>query len=208
MSIYNSIRSTNIPSKSGSNISKKRLDPNPIAHPFQNKVKHCKTTFSQAYISGSIPCRIQSLAKKIYLQWDESAQSGFSGELLVISADGLTETLHPYVVMAPMIFEEMLIRLDGCIELLEPYMEQTIIHLRAALINKDTSKVGLHALRLLLTHSKELCKKFIKRLIPALAQVYRTKVISNEVIEVLHYYESICGTDFRKFIKLKIPTYV
>ena len=85
-------------------LSSQRLNPNKSANPFETNVRACKSIFSQSYVTGSIPCRLQSSASRYSLQWDPAAVNGFSPDLLVVCAAGLVEDQHPYSLMAPMMF--------------------------------------------------------------------------------------------------------
>lgn len=188
-------------------ISAQRLNPHKCASPFTTNVKTCKTLFSQSYVSGSIPCRLQSSALKQYLQWDTSAVTGFSPDLLIVCADGLSETEHPYAVMAPMMFRELVLRAEGCLEMFEPVMEPVVTNIRKALLSDATVGVALDALLVLLEHTGGLLLPQLAKLLPAMTKAFRSKAHHEECLAVLSRMEKSCGPEALKIIKAKIPTY-
>ena len=188
-------------------ISIQKLNPHKCADPFQSNVKKCKTSFSQSYISGAIPCRLQSTASRYFLQWDEQAASGFSPDLLVVCADGLTEADHPYVVMAPMMFMELCLRSEGCVEMFSPVIERVATSIRAALMCQHSFDAGLGALSTLLTHSGNAVMAYLPKLVPCLARPFADRKKKDSTAAVLGLIETQCGPEATKIIKAKIPTY-
>lgn len=188
-------------------LSTQRLNPARAANPFETNVRMCKTLFSQSYVAGSIPCRLQSTASKHYLQWDAPASTGFSPDLLVVCADGLTEEQHPYCMMAPMMFSELVIRSEGCAELFGPIAEQLVNHLRKAMLQDSSFQRGLAALHLLLEHTRDVLAPHIKTLVPLLARKFRDRNLHDRIVDTLRLMEMQCGPEAAKLIKLKIPTF-
>jgi hypothetical protein len=184
-----------------------RLNPNKCTDPFQTNTKKCKSTFSQSYISGSIPCRLHTSASKYHLHWDQGATSGFSPDLLVVCADGLSETEHPYVILAPMMFHELVLRAEGCVDMFVPVVEPITSHIRKAMLAPETFEAALHALSLVLQYTGSLLTQHMAKIVPCLAKNYGDKKKRDSIATVLGLLEQQCGPEATKLIKSKIPTY-
>lgn len=188
-------------------LSAQKLNPNKCANPFQTNVKACKTTFSQSYVSGSIPCRLQSSCSRYSLQWDANAQGGFSPDLLIVCADGLSETQHPYSLMAPMMFHELVLRAEGCLDMFAPIMEPVVAHLRKAMSAKETFTPALAGLQVLVANSGNLILPHLPKLVMVMSRAYGTKEHRDAIGTALGEIEMQCGPDATKMIKSKIPTW-
>lgn len=188
-------------------ISAQRLNPNKCTNPFQTNTKKCKTTFSQSYISGSIPCRLHTSASRFHLHWDQGAASGFSPDLLVVCADGLSETEHPFVILAPMMFHELVLRAEGCVDMFLPVLEPITSHIRKAMLAPESFEAALHAFSLILQHTGNLVTPHMAKLVPCLAKHYGDKKKRDSIAAVLGLLEQQCGPEATKLIKTKIPTY-
>lgn len=188
-------------------LSAQRLNPNKCADPFASNAKKCRTTFSQSYISGSIPCRLQSTASRYFLQWDAPAASGFSPDLLLVCADGLSETEHPYVVLAPMMFHELILRSEGCVEMFAHIIEPIGAHIRKALMANESFDLAINGLTLLLHHTGNLLTPQLVKLVPCLARAFNDKKRRDAVLQCLSLMEAQCGLEATKLIKAKIPVY-
>lgn len=184
-----------------------RLNPNKCTDPFQTNTKKCKSTFSQSYISGSIPCRLHTSASRYHLHWDQGATSGFSPDLLVVCADGLCETEHPYVILAPMMFHELVLRAEGSVEMFVPVVDAVTSHIRKAMMTPETFEAALHALSLILQYTGSLLTPHMVKIVPCLAKNYNDKKKRDSIASVLGLLEQQCGTEATKLIKSKIPTY-
>lgn len=216
-----------------SKMSTAKLDPNRFANPFDTNTKKCKSSFSSSYINGSIPCRLQTTASRYFLQWEKGAETGFSPDLLIVCADGLVETDHPYVVMAPMMFHELCLRSEKCLDLFSPQVVETVAsHIRTALmvsgsvtastaVKSATSAGGagcgvgstmfegaLKALAVFLECTGNLMLPYLaKYIIPVLARPFSDKSKKEAVADVLRLTEQQCGPEATKMIKTKIPTW-
>ena len=188
-------------------ISTQRLNPNKCANPFQSANRHCRTTFSQSYLAGSIPCRLQSSASRFYLSWDPAAASGFSPDLLIVCADGLAETEHPYVVLAPMMFHELVTRAEGCLELFVGIVEAVALHLRKALLVPEAFDRALSALTFFIQSTGNLMYPHLAKIVPCLTRAFGDKRRKDAVADCLAAMEAQCGPEAMKIIKAKIPTY-
>jgi hypothetical protein len=177
------------------------------ADPFQSNPKKCRTSFSAAYLQGNIPARLQSSAAKFQVQWDPYAASGFSPDLLVVCADGLCELEHPFCVMAPTMFEELIGRAQGAPEMLAPVIEPVTAHIRKAMLTDNTTGPALKALAQLAGGSGPLLMPALGKLVPVLAKPLRDKRYRDLVAECFSLFEQNCGPEATKIIKSKIPTY-
>lgn len=199
--------STALPTGGGRALSLQRYNPAKCADPFQSNTKKCRTSFAQAYLQGNIPCRLQSSAAKFQIQWDSYALAGFSPDLLVVCADGLCELEHPFVVMAPLMFEELIRRAEGVPDMFAPVIETIAAHIRKALLSENTTAAGLKALLLLAAASGPLLQSSLGKLIPAMAKPLKDKKHSDTVAQCFALFEQNCGPEATKLIKSKIPTY-
>ena len=188
-------------------LSRQRLDPSKCANPFQTDARKCKTQFSQSYVAGSIPCRLQSTASKHHLQWDSYAQTGFSPDLLVVCCDGLCEEQHPFTLMAPMMLEELVARSEGNAQLFVPVLDQIAGHLRKALMQESSFGRGLRGLQVILTATDNLMLPYLIKIVTCLTKGVRDKNHRDDVLATLGLMEQQCGPEARKIIKSKIPTY-
>lgn len=196
------------PSGDTKKISSQRLNPNKCSNPFETNTRKCKSTFSQSYVSGSIPCRLHTSASKFHLHWDEGAASGFSPDLLVVCADGLCETEHPYVVLAPMMFHELVLRAEGCREMFTPVVEPITAHIRKALMSPETFDAALTALTLFAAHAGQQLAPQLTKVVPVLARFFNDRKKRDAVMNVLGVFEQHCGgAEVTKLIRSKIPTY-
>ena len=216
-------------------LASERLNPNKFASPFASNSRKCKSTFSESYISGSIPCRLQTTASRFYLKWDDGAEAGFSPDLLVVCADGLVESEHPYAVMAPMMFLELCLRSQGCADMFSAEVLSTVCaHIRSALtqglaaptagkpggpprpaaIGKQTSVNtifgnALGALEALMQQAGMLVLPHLAKIIPVLSRPFGStdKALKERVAKTLMAMEDACGVEASKLIKAKIPTF-
>jgi len=184
-----------------------KFNPAKAANPFQTDLRKCKSQFSQSYASGSIPCRLQSTTSKYHLQWEPYAATGFSPELLIVCADGLQETEHPYTLMAPMMFEELVLRAEGSAELFAPVMDPVVGNLRKCLMLDHAYAAALKALTLLAEHTGTLMMPQLQKILPCMAKGMRDKALREATYTLLHTIEQKCGPEATKLIKKKIPTY-
>lgn len=192
-----------------SKLSNQRYDAAKTADPFATNAKKCKSAFSQSYQLGQLPVRLQSSAAKFHVQWEEYAKAGFSADLLVICAAGLVETQHPYCVLAPMMFEELLGRCEGHAEMLAPITNEICGHLRAALLDAAPAvqAAALKATQLFCQSAGPLMLPQLQKVVPALARQLRDKKNGPQAMLILGTIEQTCGPEATKIIKSKVPTY-
>lgn len=66
------------------------------ADPFATKAEQFKTKFGSVFNSGGVPCRLYHGAANVSLKWSKDPCMLDFDPLLVICAEGLCETEHPY----------------------------------------------------------------------------------------------------------------
>eukprot|EP01028_Stygiella_incarcerata_P008878 TRINITY_DN39990_c0_g1_i1.p1 TRINITY_DN39990_c0_g1~~TRINITY_DN39990_c0_g1_i1.p1 ORF type:complete len:169 (-),score=38.41 TRINITY_DN39990_c0_g1_i1:11-517(-) len=123
-----------------------RLDKHEAVDAFSRSGKK-KTTFSEVYSAGGIPCRIQHSATKMSISWDHDPSELSYDPLLLYVVEGLRETQHPYVFIAPQALEELL-EAGGAAEKVIPLLPKVVGHIRMAMMAKEKSSFD-NALRAL-----------------------------------------------------------
>lgn len=83
-----------------------RLDRNRAVDPFATKTRY-KSSFSQAYAAGSIPAHIMHGSVRSSISWDGNIEDVDYTSVFVKCAEGLVETDHPYIFVAPRAFTEL-----------------------------------------------------------------------------------------------------
>lgn len=190
-------------------LTRQKFDKHKCTDPFKSDTRKCKTLFSQSYVAGSIPCRLQSSACRYTLQWDAHAMSGFSPDLLLVCADGLTETDHPFTLMAPMMFAELILRAEGCLDLFAPIMEPLMLHMRKAFMSDsdDVLKNGIQAMTLLVQQSGNLVMPYLAKFMMVISKPMKIAKHRDATLALLGTIETNCGPEATKIIKSRIPTY-
>jgi hypothetical protein len=90
-------------------LSRQRYDTHKTTDPFASGSSlKFKTPFSDAYVNGRIPCRINHGTARHTLQWDRPSSELDLAFLLPVVAEGIRETEHPYVVLARQAFPLLL----------------------------------------------------------------------------------------------------
>ena len=88
-----------------------RLTKIKTANPFADSKKKQKSTFSYAYSTGAIPCRINHGSIQNKIKWDIPVESIETYDPILVNCfEGLLETEHPYNFLA---FEAMKQLLDS-----------------------------------------------------------------------------------------------
>ncbi|EEY62545.1 uncharacterized protein PITG_21667 [Phytophthora infestans T30-4] len=176
---------------------------------FTSGRKKYKTNFSNAYDSGSIPCRINHGSIRNSLQWTKDPNTLSYDPLLITCAEGFLETEHPFVFLARATFRELL-KLEDAREKTLPILAQVIVPLRGALMAKDddTFLMGLEATRLLSDLVEGEMNSFLSKLTQQIHRKLLTKKLRVEVEDTLAVLESNGGREALAIIRSKIPTYV
>jgi len=113
-----------------------RLKSVKCADPFASKASEFKTKFGSVFNAGGIPCRLNHGAVNIKLQWSKDPSQLDYDPLLIICAEGLSETQHPYAFAARACFEHMLAA-EGSSSKTTPLIPRIIPCLRSALLSTN-----------------------------------------------------------------------
>jgi hypothetical protein len=191
----------------GKRISTVRLDKHKTADPFATKTK-LKTTFGTVYNAGGFPCRVQHTGNRMYLAWEIAPPRLDYRPLLITCAEGLLETEHPHVFVAPNAFVE-LCEAEGAIEKVVPLLPQLMPHIRAALAGSSvvTFENGLRALTALARCCGEALVQHLGVVLQQVNKKIFDRTMAPKITETLQIIEECGGPDAAKAIKAKVPTY-
>ena len=197
---------------SGSTVSRtqrpsSKLDAHRTSNPFASKRKF-KTNFGQAFTSGAIPCHINHGSVKHSLHWDTPPEQLPFSPLLLLCAEGFLETEHPFVLLAPRAFIE-LVESDGAINKVVPLLPKVAQHVRVALSSSDRRifGIGLEAARALSATCGPHLNAHINSWLAPLNRKIFDSTYSVDVNNLLLDLEANGGQDVAGLIKAKIPTY-
>ncbi|NWH65609.1 PACRL protein, partial [Geococcyx californianus] len=99
------------------------------------------STFAAIYAKGGIPCRLMHGSVKHKLQWECLPETVPFDPLLVILAEGLRETKHPYTFVSKEGFKELLM-VEGATEKTIPLLPRLVPALKAVLAHSDDEVFG------------------------------------------------------------------
>ena len=102
---------------------------------FSNKSKSFKTNFSRQYSVGGIPCVLSHGSVHHKLRWSTPVHA-VDYQILLLLAEGLSETKHPYVFVARTAWKELLAA-EGAPERVYPLLPRLTNPLRMALMSRD-----------------------------------------------------------------------
>ena len=124
----------------------RRLDKHKTANIFGKQT--FSTPFSKMYSQGAVPLRLDHGAVKCRLKWEVNPEELDFNEFLVLFAEGIRETKHPYVFVARQAFKEIL-ECPEAGQKARPVIGKLIVPFRKALMSKDTSVflAGLEAVQ-------------------------------------------------------------
>eukprot|EP00163_Fabomonas_tropica_P021319 TRINITY_DN37341_c0_g1_i1.p1 TRINITY_DN37341_c0_g1~~TRINITY_DN37341_c0_g1_i1.p1 ORF type:complete len:257 (+),score=25.86 TRINITY_DN37341_c0_g1_i1:321-1091(+) len=187
-----------------------RLDKHKTANPFaagRAGHKH-KTAFGQAYSSGAIPCRINHGSIKSTLQWDQDPDTLPYQPLLLQVAEGLLETEHPYVFVAPMAWEHLL-QAERALPKVVPLLPKLVPRVKMACASRDARicRVGLKALAQLAEYTGPNLIPHVGAALGPLNSKALDSKFTADVTETLNQIEYHCGPQVTTIIKSKVPTY-
>ncbi|NWU40285.1 PACRL protein, partial [Hylia prasina] len=91
------------------------------------------SAFSAMYARGGIPCRLVHGSVNHKLQWDCPPETVPFDPLLLILAEGLRETKHPYTFVSKEGFKELLL-VEGAAEKAIPLLPRLVPVLKGALV--------------------------------------------------------------------------
>ncbi|KAK6186275.1 hypothetical protein SNE40_008345 [Patella caerulea] len=164
--------------------------------------------FANLYANGGVPCRLFHGSVKHRLQWDIQPEQVPFNPILVALADGLRETVHPYMFIAETGFKELL-EVHNADEKAVPLLSRLAPPLRAALGHDNMSvfERGLAATIQLSDVVGPALTPHLKVLLMPLAKRMMDKKYKERITECLQHLEQNCGRDALPIIKSKVPTY-
>ncbi|NXY87189.1 PACRL protein, partial [Alcedo cyanopectus] len=115
-----------------------KLNPKTI-NPFG--VNSRPSPFASVYAKGGIPCRIVHGTVKHRLQWECLPGTVSFDPLLVVLAEGLSETKHPFTFVSKEGFKELLM-VEGASDKTIPLLPRLVPVLKAALAHSDYEVFG------------------------------------------------------------------
>jgi len=194
-------------SKPAPKLSTARLDPHKFSSPFASTAK-AKTSFTEAYGRGDLPCRIEHHTSRMSLAWSHPVERLDYNGLLPLCFDGLRETKHPYAYIARQAVTDML-SAEGAEAKTVPVLDQLIPGLRMAMTDKDENvcKAALSTLGQLSAVVKAELDQHLHHFLTTLNRRLSEKKFREPVEELLQQLEQNGGKDVSKMIKQKIPTY-
>ena len=78
------------------------------ADPFASRADQFKTKFGSCFNSGGFPCRLSHGAANVSLRWSKDPSLLDFDPYLVICAEGLCETEHPYAFASRACFQALI----------------------------------------------------------------------------------------------------
>ncbi|XP_072107977.1 PACRG-like protein [Mobula birostris] len=183
-----------------------RLNPKTI-NPFSNSLSQ-KSAFATAYAKREIPCRLVHGSVSHKLQWEQPPETIPFDPILIILAEGLRETKHPYTFVAKEGFKELL-EVGDAAEKAIPLVPKVIPKLKAALAHSDIEvfERGLHGLVQLSAVVGPAVNDHLKHLLTSLSKRLMDKNLKQLITDALQRLEQHGGKDCLVIIKSKIPTY-
>jgi hypothetical protein len=184
------------------------LDARKASNPFSKSGARKNSPFAQAYSDGGVPCRICHGGVKHKLQWDVEPVELDYYPILITFAFGLAETKHPYVFVAPVGFEQLLLA-DGAYEKVMPLVKDLMRPLRLSLASNDKTVANnaLKAVHLLSNLvGNELTQYLPMLLVPIKSKWFKPN-FKEKITELLQSLEEQGGVEAYKKIKKKVPTY-
>ncbi|ESP03734.1 hypothetical protein LOTGIDRAFT_224151 [Lottia gigantea] len=175
--------------------------------PFKNSTK-CLSPFANLYANGGVPCRLFHGSVKHRIQWEIPPEQVPFNPILVALADGLRETVHPYMFVSQTGFKELL-EVPNAGEKATPLLPRLAPPLRAALAheNVEVFERGLAATIQLSDVVGPALTPHLKVLLMPLAKRMMEKKYKERITECLQQLEENCGREALPIIKSKVPTY-
>lgn len=182
-----------------------RVNPKTI-DPFKDSKK--KSAFATVYSNGGIPCRLMHGSVKHKLAWSQSVDSVPFDPVLVLLAEGISETVHPYSFVARVGFQELLTACDATSKTI-PLLPKLAASLRTALVSGGDGvfTAGMQAVVELSAVVGAALNPHLKLLLTAMSRQMMNKQHEQYITAALQQIEENCGQDCVPIIKSKIPTY-
>uniref|UniRef100_A0A6T8I6F1 PACRG-like protein n=1 Tax=Hemiselmis andersenii TaxID=464988 RepID=A0A6T8I6F1_HEMAN len=194
--------------KAWSEMPSKRINSIKCADPFASSAKQYKTKFAGVFHSGGVPARLHHGAVNVRLCWSKDPSTLDYDPLLVTSAEGLLETVHPYAYASRACFGELLAA-DGAREKTLPLVSRIVPSIRAALVSSDRSvfEGGVEAVRQLSEVVGEALNEHIHVLVVQMNRRSGDKELAPKILQAMQTFEEGGGQPAYKVIKSKVPTY-
>lgn len=178
------------------------------ADPFASKAEQFKTKFGSVFNSGGIPCRLHHGAANVSLKWSKDPSLLDFDPLLVICAEGLCETEHPYAFASRACFGELLSSENGGIKA-APLVARIAPSLRAALVspNKKVFAGGLDAIIQLSEAVGDALNPHIDKLVVQMNKRSSDRELAPTILKAMQTLEENGGPETLPVIKAKVPTY-
>ena len=173
----------------------------------KNRIILLFRSFSSAYATGEIPCRIVHGNIKLTLKWDRDPQTLSYNPLLLTCFEGLLETEHPFNFTSRQIIKTLLSEeINGAVEKVNPLLSKLVVSMRNALNSKIEFLDNLTILSLL----SELVKTDLNKYLHLLLQPLNKGMMKfkEPVMNCLRVLETNGGDEAYKIIKKKIPVFV
>ncbi|XP_041370732.1 PACRG-like protein [Gigantopelta aegis] len=182
-----------------------RLNPKTVDHFSKSKDL---SAFASVYSNGGIPCRLVHGSVKHKIAWDTSPEMIHFDPVLVTLAEGLRETVHPYMFVSCTGFKELL-ESHGAQQKAIPLLPKLVPPVRAALTHPDAGvfERGLNALVQLSDVVGPALNPYLKTLLMSLSKRMMEKTFKEKGTDALHRLEQNGGKEVCVVIKLKVPTY-
>jgi len=177
-------------------------------NPFEGKAASHISSFANAYNNRDLPCRLMHGSVTHNLKWETEVEHVYYDPLVVIFAEGLVETRHPYHFVARKGFKDLL-EAPGAAARTAPLVHRLIGPIRATLTSRDPDvyQGGITALIDLSNAVGAALNPHIKLLLGQLAKNAMKASFREQVTDVLNVLEANGGKECYKMIKAKIPTY-
>jgi len=201
----------------GKALSRQRYDSAKTTDPFASGSRlKFKTSFSDAYVNGRVPCRINHGTVRHTLQWDRPSSELDLPYLLPVVADGLRETEHPYVLIARQAFPQLLT--EGGQARVAPLIPALVQPLRRALMDPAAGvyAAACHAIQqlsdcvgpLLNGHLDLLLVQVAKKMMAGKASSAAAKAEADLSSDTVAALAQNGGDDAVPIIKKRVPGFV
>ncbi|RNA22032.1 hypothetical protein BpHYR1_032965 [Brachionus plicatilis] len=181
---------------------------NPKTVDFFNTREIQKTAFGTIYSNGGIPCRLVHGSVKNKLMWNTPPEKVPFDPVLVILAEGLRETQHPFNFVAREGFKDLLLTHNASEKAIE-ILPKLVIPVKNAIVldNDEIFEAGINALMQLSDAVGAYLNAHLKIYLSILCRRLTQKKYRDQVTDALNKFEQNGGKEVVPIIKTKIPTY-
>ena len=178
------------------------------ADPFASRADQFKTKFGSCFNSGGFPCRLSHGAANVSLRWSKDPSLLDFDPYLVICAEGLCETEHPYAFASRACFQALIQSENGG-QRARPLVAQIVPNLRAALLSPDKSVFAgaLAAVIQLSAAVGDALNPHIHALVVQMNKRSSDRELAPTILKAMQALEENGGPESLPAIKAKVPTY-